>query len=494
MVLTIIQVLHDLSAVLLSLVGFNALILLGVYLAVARRERPRPAEPAEWPSVVVQLPIYNERHVVERLVGAISRLDYPRDKLSIQLLDDSTDETVAIAASAVERVRQTGISIEHVRRESRQGFKAGALAYGLEHSDAEFMAVFDADFVPNPDFLKRVIPCFAADEKIGIIQTRWAHLNAEHSLLTRAQALVLDYHFVIEQIARNHGGLLMNFSGAGGVWRRQCIEDSGGWQSDTLSEDIDLSYRAQLRGWQCLYLPDIGTPSEITPLMMGFKQQQARWATGTIQCLRKLGPALVTSPRLNLWQKIEAFMHLSAYFIHPLMIVLLLTSLPLILDGRISRAPLASLGVAMFAPPLASLLAQRRLYRDWFKRLSFFPVMMLIGVGIAANNTQAVLKGLGRWHQPFRRTPKFQLQGKDGKWTSSMYTVPVDHSTSLEILLAVYAGLTAYAAWHYQPAIFPFMGLYALGFAYVAGLSLWQAGVIRWFLMRSRRLELSSNP
>jgi cellulose synthase/poly-beta-1,6-N-acetylglucosamine synthase-like glycosyltransferase len=493
MEVTILEILHNISAVLLSLVGLNALVLSIIYLVTARKERPRPPVPSQWPEVVVQLPIYNERHVVERLIAAVGKLDYPPNKLFIQVLDDSTDETVSIAAKTVEKARQAGLSIEHVRRSSRTGFKAGALAYGFEHSTAQFVAVFDADFVPDPDFLTRVIPYLVADDRLGMAQTRWAHLNAEHSLLTRAQALGLDNHFVIEQTARDRGGLFMNFSGTGGVWRRDCIIDSGGWHSDTLSEDIDLSYRAQLRGWKLTYLPDIGTPSEITPLMMGFKQQQARWATGTIQCLRKMGKIVLTSPHVSVWQKLQAMIHLSAYFVHPLMIVLLLTSLPLIIDGRLSQVPLAGLSVAMFGPPLASLLAQTRLYRDWPQRLLFFPVAMLVGIGIAVSNTEAVFKGLRSGRQPFLRTPKFHLQGKQGKWANGGYSVPVDYSTAVEMLLALYSGLTAYVAWLHHPSIFPFMVLYTIGFAYTAGLSIWQAGVTRWFVLRDRRLELSRN-
>jgi hypothetical protein len=242
-----------------------------------------------------------------------------------------------------------------------------------------------------------------------------------------------------------------------------------------------------------LYLPDIGTPAEITPLMMGFKQQQARWATGTVQCLRKLGWNVLSSARLNVWQKFQACLHLAAYFIHPLMIVLLLTSLPLMLTGHGDRLSLTGLGIAMLGAPLASLIAQYRLYQDWPKRLAYLPTMMLIGIGIAVSDTQAVIRGLSSDHQPFLRTPKFQLNGKGGKWYGSAYTVPVDRSTWLEIGLALYAAVTAVVAWHNNRPLFPLMILYALGFAGVAGLSLWQAGVIRESIARSGPLELSGH-
>ncbi len=491
----VLQILHNLSVVLLSVVGFNALVLSLIFLMVYRKQPINQPEPvAEWPSVLVQLPIYNERHVAERLIGAISKLDYPRDRLSVQVLDDSNDDTVALAKSAVDRAREGGLRIDHIRREKREGFKAGALGYGLTLSDEEFVAVFDADFVPEPAFLKMVLPYMIHDPVLGVAQTRWAHLNAEFSLLTRAQALALDGHFVVEQTSRDRGGLLMNFAGTAGIWRRKAIDDAGGWQSDTLSEDIDLSYRAQLRGWNTIYLPDIGTPSEITPLMMGFKQQQARWATGTIQCLRKLGRTLITTPHLDVWQKLQAFLQLGAYFVHPLMIVLVITTLPLLLSqGAIREVGLAGLGLAMFGPPLEMVLAQRYLYRDWRRRLMFYPVAMLIGIGIAVKDTEAVLKGLFTWHTAFHRTPKFHIQGKKLKWSPTMYTVPVDYSVWIETLLALYAGLTAVVSLQYEPALFPFMTLCSLGFAYTAGVSLWQAGLGRRVHVRQQELELSSN-
>ena len=490
----ILQFLYYVSTIGLALVGFNTLVLSIVYL-LHRNDRftaPKVGE-AEWPSVVVQLPVYNERHVVERLMEATGQLDYPRDRLEIQLLDDSTDDTYSIAAAAVEAARRSGLRVQHVRRGTREGFKAGALAYGLERTDAEFVAVFDADFVPSPDFLRRVIPYFLADPALGMVQTRWAHLNAETSPLTRAQALALDSHFVVEQTARHRGGLLMNFSGTAGVWRRACIEGSGGWHYDTLSEDIDLSYRAQLGGWRCLYLPDVSVPAEIPPLMMGFKRQQSRWATGTVQCLRKLGGRVLRSP-LSLWQKAQALLHLGGYFLHPLMILLLLLTLPLTLSGRINGLSLSGLGLAMLGSPLQAIIAQRRLYPDWGRRLIYFPVLMLLGVGIAVSNTEAVLKGFSSHVPAFQRTPKFHIEGRTQAWASSSYALPVNHTTWLELSLSLYAGVTAILALSRAPALVPFMTLYALGFAYVALVSLWQSYTARRVQMRQRRtLSLSGS-
>lgn len=479
-----IQLLYVISAIGLALVGFNALILAVLYLRHRRQTVSRPVveDGSRWPSVVVQLPVYNERHVVERLVRSVSQLDYPRDRLTIQLLDDSDDETIKIAAGAVAQARKAGVRINHIRRGSRVGYKSGALSYGLRKTQAEFIAIFDADFAPEPDFLRRVIPYFLDAPRLGMVQTRWGHLNQDYSPLTRAEALALDSHFVVEQTGRQRSELMMNFSGTAGVWRRTCVEDSGGWQHDTLSEDIDLSYRAQLGGWQCLYLPDVSAPAEIPPSIMGFKRQQARWATGTVQCLRKLGSSVLTS-ELTPWQKYQAMVHLGGYFIHPLMILLLLTTLPLMLTGNLDNLPLAGVGLSMFGPPLQAIVAQRELYPDWKHRLLYYPVLMLLGVGIAVNNLEAVVRGLSSRDLTFKRTPKFQVQ--DQSWAVSAYTLPIDHSTWIELLLAIYSAVTAVLAVQRAPALVPFMTLYALGFAYVAGIGLWQTASSK--LLQSRR-------
>ncbi|MBN1312919.1 MAG: glycosyltransferase, partial [Anaerolineae bacterium] len=295
---------------------------------------------------------------------------------------------------------------------------------------------------------------------------------------TRAQALALDLHFVVEQTARHRGGLLMNFAGTAGVWRQACIEDSGGWHCDTLSEDIDLSYRAQLAGWRCLYLPDVAVPAELTPVMMAFKQQQARWATGTIQCMRKFGPTILRSD-LTIWQKIEASLHLGGYLMHPAMIVLLLAMLPLMLSGRLSHLPLGILSLAMFGPPLACVLAQYRLYPDWLRRIASFPLLMLIGFGISASNTVAVVRGFSPRPQTFHRTPKFHIRNRGNKWANSIYQVPLDATVGFELFLAAYAGLTCILAVEHAPSLVPFVGLYALGYFFTAGLSLWQARTAR---------------
>lgn len=482
-----LTVLYVLSALGLALIGFNALLLTAVYWRHRHRRISTPPDPPEWPDVLVQLPVYNERHVVERLIAAAAALDYPPDHLTIQILDDSTDDTSAIIQRWLDGHQTQGVDIQHVRRESRRGYKAGALAAGLAASGAELVAIFDADFVPRPDFLRRMVPHFA-DQWVGMAQARWAHFNAHDTTLTRAQALALDSHFLVEQSARHRGGLFMNFSGTAGVWRRACIEDAGGWQGDTLSEDIDLSYRAQLRGWRFLYLPDVDAPAEIPPQIAAFKRQQARWATGTIQCLLKLWKPLLTA-RLSLWQKLEGFLHLGGYFVHPLMLVLLLTSVPLMLAGRLNNLPLAPLGVAAFGPPLMSLITQTTLYRDWPRRLAYFPAFLLMGAGITLSNSLAVGRALVGRPEGFRRTPKFRLGDGRDRWTGSAYALPIERTTFGELALAVYAALAGWLALTHGPALLPLYALYALGFGYVGGLGLWQARRVKTARRRASRLE-----
>lgn len=478
--MSFLALLHALTALLLAVYGANTLILTLLYLRQRRRVLPPPPTPAHWPDVTIQAPIFNELHVADRLIEALAALDYPRARLHIQLLDDSTDETAALVQASAERSRSQGLDVAVLHRSVRPGFKAGALAAAMPQVQSDLIAIFDADFVPAPDFLRRTVPHLLANPQIGFLQTRWAHLNARYSPLTQAQALALDGHFVVEQTVRQRMGWFFGFNGTAGVWRRQCIEDAGGWQADTLCEDLDLSYRAQLRGWQGLYLPDVSAPAEIPPQLAAFKRQQSRWATGSIQVFRKLAGPVARSERP--WShKIEGLIHLGAYFCHPLMVLLLLLTLPMLLLDTTAAAPLRGLltylSVVSVGPPLLYAVSQWELYRGqgWLRRLAALPLLVLIGTGLAASNTAAVLRGLSNQPVDFQRTPKFRVQDRRDAWEQTRYTLPLNGMLLAELALMLYALATLYVAWtggHYYVA--PFMLQYAAGFATMIVVSLRQ--------------------
>ncbi len=474
--MTLIFALYLGAALLLALYGMHTLLL----TFIRWRYRPKatvPPSPTATPDVTVQLPIYNEAHVIQRLIDAVASLDWPRERLHIQVLDDSDDETTALAMAGAEKWQRAGVDIAVVRRPTRAGYKAGALAHGLLTAKGEFIAIFDADFVPSPDFLRRTVPHLLADPRVGFIQTRWGHLNAEESPLTRAQALALDGHFVVEQAARQAAGWFIGFNGTAGIWRRSCIADAGGWRYDTLAEDLDLSYRAQLRGWRGRYLGDVVSPAEVPPQLLALKRQQSRWAQGSIQCLRLLaGPVWRSGRPLAL--RLAALLHLSGYLVHPLMLILLLTTLPLLWSDAGARWPLAYMSLASLGPPLLYATAQRELYPRgrWLRRYAFLPVLVFIGTGVALSNAWAVCRGLRAPGGTFKRTPKFRREGQRGGWLGQRYKLPLEGTVAGEILLALYAlaavGVAAARA-HYWAI--PFLALYVGGFGLVAGLALWQA-------------------
>ncbi len=473
-------VIYTLTLLWLSAYSLQALILTVLYLRHRRTAAPEAdAALQAWPKVAVQLPVFNERHVVERLIDAAAALDYPRDRLEIQVLDDSTDDTTALAEARAAYHRSRGVNVQVLRRPDRRGFKAGALAWGLAQTDAEFLAVFDADFRPRPDFLRRTIPVLLSQPDTGMVQTRWSHLNDEFSPLTRVQALALDGHFVVEQTARNRSGLLINFNGSGGVWRRACIETAGGWQDDTMTEDMDLSYRAQLAGWRMCYLPDVDAPAELPAQMEALKRQQRRWAQGSVQCLRKLSRSILTG-RLSLSQKLMALLHISAYFTQPLLILLLLVTLPLLWARQSTPALLMVLGLASLGPPLLFVTAQVALYADWRQRVRYFPALLAVATGLTWSTSRGVLQGLTRWGGTFRRTPKFKIEGRQGHWAHSNYRLAPDWTVLGELGLMGYALATAaMAAARGQYALLPFLGLYVVGFGVVAASSVWQTAVAR---------------
>ena len=484
----IVRVLAALYAVVtlwLAIYGLNNLLLVVVYWWRGRRPLPTPGFSRDsLPAVTVQLPVYNEAHVVERLIDAVVGLDYPRDRLEVQVLDDSTDETTRLVEARAAFHRARGVDVQVLRRPSREGFKAGALAWGQARARGDLTAIFDADFVPPPDFLLRTVPHFLADPSLGMVQTRWSHLNSDYSLLTRAQALSLDGHFVVEKAAQTRSGLLVYFNGSAGVWRRECIESSGGWQADTLSEDLDLSYRAQAAGWRCLYLPGVETPSEIPPQLLAYKWQQARWTQGSVQCLRKLAGPILRSRNLSPAQKLMALLRPSGHLAHPLMTLLLLLTLPLLFLPQVVRDPLRILAPLSVAPLLFYATSQVAVYRDWKRRLLALPLLTLVGTGMAWSNSRAVWQGLTRWGGVFTRTPKFRLEGRRGDWTHSRYRQARDGAVVGEIVLSLYALGTAAVAWATgNTGSVPFLLVYALAFGLVAGRSLTETG-----LSRGRRL------
>jgi cellulose synthase/poly-beta-1,6-N-acetylglucosamine synthase-like glycosyltransferase len=495
---SVLSLIYLVTAILVALFGGNALLLSALYLR-HRSDRPdAPPVPSAWPFVTVQLPVYNELYVVKRLIDAVARLDYPRHRLQIQVLDDSSDETTRIAEAQVAHYRARGIGIQLVHRQDRKGFKAGALAESLSSARGELIALFDADFVPRPDFLKRTVPYLAADPCLGFVQTRWGHINADYSVLTRAQTLALDGHFVVEHLGRNRSGLLMNFNGTAGIWRREAIEEAGGWQSDTLTEDVDLSLRAQLAGWKALYLPDVEVPAELPPQMAAFKRQQARWATGAAQCLVKLARSLWRGrsadsvrpsgarriDRLPWPARLEVLLHLSVWIAHPMSLVLLLLTLPMLLGQIPLTFNLTLFWLMAIGPVFAYALSQRHLHRHWARRMAYMPVLALLGTGLALSNTIAIARGLLGRGLPFRRTPKFHVQGRADRWADSRYALPFEWITLGELALALYglvAAGTAVAVGNYFAV--PFLLLYVGGYGYMA-----------WCGLRDVRIRRNSRP
>lgn len=479
----VVELLYAICVVLLGVYGFNSLLLTWVYLWHRHDPVPVHSLPARWPYVTVQLPIYNEMHTVERLLTAAVRLDYPRDRLEIQVLDDSADETRQIAARLVQRFRAQGIDVCHITRSDRAGYKAGALAAGLAQAQGDLIAIFDADFVPPADFLRRVVP-HLTDPAVGCVQTRWGHLNREYSVFTRAQALGVDGHFLVEQTARSQAGLFINFNGTAGVWRRACIEDAGGWQGDTLTEDLDLSYRAQLCGWRIAYLPDVVVPAELPAQISAFKRQQARWAQGSIQtALKMMGPLLRSEQPRRI--KLEGVIHLTGYLVHPLMLLVVLLTFPMSFSHSWVLVAAPWLMLTAVGPPLLYAVAQVADGEGWHRRLRFLPLLVILGMGLSLSNTRAVLKALLGWSQGFQRTPKFALCAGE-TWTGSAYALGGDSLVWGELALAAFA-LVLLAVPGVQWGFAPWLLMYAAGFGYVAGVNLYQAYQRRrWLATRPR--------
>jgi cellulose synthase/poly-beta-1,6-N-acetylglucosamine synthase-like glycosyltransferase len=454
-------------------------VLLYYYRKTFHQTLPLENLPENIPMVTVQLPLYNEMFVVERLVKAVCEIEYPKEKLEIQVLDDSTDETVHITQKIVEDYRSSGFNIKYIHRDNRTGYKAGALKHGLEIAQGEFVAIFDADFVPNPDFLMKTIPHFNNPE-IGMVQTRWEHLNEEYSYLTKAQALALDGHFVLEQQVRNKAGFFINFNGTAGIWRKQTIFDAGNWQADTLTEDLDLSYRAQLKGWKFRYLNDVTSPAELPADINALKTQQFRWTKGAVETAKKILPKVFASD-LPFKMKVESFIHLTSNIVFPFIIIVALLNVPLVvikntIGGFDEYYSLMSVFVlASVSTFLFYTYAQKAIHLDWRKRLLLFPVFLAGSMGFAVNNTKAVLEALIGKKTGFARTPKDGMVGtqKVVRNKASYSHRKISAVVVIELLLTLYFIIgIGISAFYLEIAAIPFQLLFLLGFGTVGYMSL----------------------
>lgn len=478
----------------LAVFGGHRLVLLIVYYRTRRLTTPRPADPEDWPMVTVQLPLYNEMYVAERLIRTVGALDYPSDRLHIQVLDDSTDETSRIVEDAVERQRERGLSIEHIRRRDRVGFKAGALAHGLVKARGELITIFDADFVPHASYLREIVPYMTdpeSGEGLGMVQACWDHLNRDYSLLTRIQAIFLDGHFLIEHAARNRSGCFFNFNGTAGIWRKQAILDAGGWQHDTLTEDLDLSYRAQLAGWRFLFLPDLKVAAELPVDINAFKRQQFRWAKGSIQTARKLLPRILKAsiaPRI----KLEALIHLTNNASYLLMVALSILVFPAMVYRRGSSASsLLMIDLPLFLTATVSVLAfyatSQFAGRPEARRgLRHLAPLMGLGIGLAINNSRAVLEGFSRKVGAFERTPKYRIENRGDRWRGKKYKVRTNLATALEGIFAAWFIVAFALAFHWGMWLsLPFLYLFLQGYCYMYLLSLVSGG----FGQRAKRAK-----
>jgi cellulose synthase/poly-beta-1,6-N-acetylglucosamine synthase-like glycosyltransferase len=464
-----------------------------------------PPDIAAWPKVTVQLPIYNERYVIDRLVEAVSQFDYPRELLEIQVLDDSTDQTQRIARDCVERYRALGLPISYIHRDNREGYKAGALQEGLKSARGEFIAIFDADFIPPADFLRRTVPYFT-DQKLAMVQTRWSYINRNYSALTEVAAILLDGHFVIEHSARARSGLFFNFNGTAGIWRRTSIDDAGGWQHDTLTEDTDLSYRAQLRGWHFLYLPNIECPSELPVEMNAFKSQQARWAKGLMQTAKKILPRVLRSKE-SAAVKAEAFFHLTANISYPLMVVMSIILLPaMIVRFYQGWFQVLVIDLPLFLASTCSissfyLAAERALYpKTWKRTFLYLPFVMAVGIGLSVRNAWGVLEALFNVKSEFVRTPKYRVEANatgsnHGDWAKKTYRKSAGLMPFAEVALGIYFSLAViYALQNENYATVPFLFLFVWGYLYTGFMSLAQTYIERLrFIVESGEVRPASS-
>ncbi|NQU75414.1 MAG: glycosyltransferase [Planctomycetes bacterium] len=494
---TLFMTLYTFVLVIVSIYGFHRWALVFLYYRHRRRQTDPKGRFDELPCVTVQLPMYNEKYVAKRIIEKACQIDYPPEKLQIQVLDDSTDETAQIASAAAAKARGNGFNVEYIHRDNRIGFKSGAMENGLKTATGEFITIFDADFIPPTNALTRSIHYFT-DPKVGVVQTRWEHLNRTDSMLTRTQAIFLDGHFVIEHVARNRSGRFMSFNGTAGTWRRQAIADAGGWQHDTLTEDMDLSYRAQLRGWKFVFLPQLTAPAELPSNIAAFKAQQHRWTKGGTQTALKLLPRIWLS-KAPLKVKVEATFHLTGFAVHLLMVILVLMLFPamhmrsLPWEAGTTWRTLFDLGIFSLATLSVStfyVCSQFELFGTWRETLKFLPFVMALGVGVCISNAKAVLEAIFRRQSEFVRTPKFgagvtdynEHRCKDPLSKRKIDTVPyIEFAFGLYMATCAVLSATAFKS----ALVAPFLVIFAFGFLYVSVLS---------FQERFARTRMSHKP
>jgi cellulose synthase/poly-beta-1,6-N-acetylglucosamine synthase-like glycosyltransferase len=464
---------------ILSAIIITAYTINFYYLAFLSRTRKESYPTVDWgtPTITIQLPIYNEKYVAKRLVDAVCHMDYPKDKMKIMICDDSDDDTVELLRDVVDSYKKEGYQIEHVRRGTRKGYKAGALKHAMKTTDTELVAIFDADFIPPTWFLKRAIPHFATSN-IGLVQCRWGHINEDYSTITQVQALSIDFHFLVEQKAKSNSNLFMNFNGTAGIWRRDCIEDAGGWHTATLVEDLDLSYRAQMKGWKCLFLPDIVVDAELPAQMNGAKRQQFRWAKGSIQCAIKLLSDVALKRHVAIEAKIQAFIQLTRHIVYPLVLIQFL-SLPVLLAAQVNLYVVSVLPVLTIATYLAMgpgayvLVIQGMYHKSWKSKAKLLPALLIYNAGMSVNNTVAVFDAILGKKNEFHRTPKYGIVTKKDDWKDKAYNLPFTQTTLLEIFFGVYGIMGIFIAiFSNNPVFVPIILLQTIGFFFIAYLSL----------------------
>jgi len=449
----------------------------------------------EFPMVTIQLPLYNERYVICRLIDATIRMEYPKERLEIQILDDSTDDTSEIIKEHIKQYIAQGYDIQHIHRTNRNGYKAGALKEGLKSSKGTFVAIFDADFIPRKKFLLRTLPYFNTADNIGLVQTRWEHINRNYSILTKTQAIALDGHFVIEQAVRNRAGYFINFNGTGGIWRKECIYDAGNWEADTLTEDLDLSYRAQMKGWKCKYLVNFTSPAELPAEINSLKSQQFRWTKGAIETAKKIFPKVLKS-KLPFKNKFQSLIHLCSNIAYPFILICGLLNLPIVLIKETGDYDPVFKFMSFFIFAFVSsfmfyLYSQKDVYPDWQKRIIYFPVFMTGSMGLSINNTKAVLEGLFNKKSEFVRTPKFRITDKNHSWKDKKYlTKKIPLQVYIESILSIYCFVgVGLAVYYVQIAALPFQLMFALGFGIMAFLSIKQVFVYNKSITKSKTNE-----